>query len=109
MPLSINEAVRAGVNRLRLDKWSNKHDHIKLTIVVNAENGERMLGPWWELWSPLNEANNGRNPVKNLIVGPRGLGDLDDPCWTIYAPIESPQAEGLVKCRPHNVHTPNPT
>jgi hypothetical protein len=88
MPVSINEAVKAGIERLRLEKWANTDDHIKITIINNPETGERWLGPWWELWSPMNEEINGRNPVKNLIVGEMGLGDLDNPCWTIYAPIE---------------------
>jgi hypothetical protein len=86
MPLSIHEAMQGGIERLRLAKWANPHDHIKITILKDPQTGERMLGPWWELWSPVNEMINGHNPVKNLIVGPRGLGDLDDPCWSIYNP-----------------------
>lgn len=86
MPLSINEARIAGIERLRLARWANKDDHIKITIMKDPVSGENWLGPWWELWSPINEETNGRNPVKNLAVGPNGLGDLDDPCWTIYVP-----------------------
>lgn len=88
MPLSINEAVKAGIDRLRLDKWANQHDHIKITIVKDPVTGERWLGPWWELWSPINERVNGCNPVKNLIVGEMGLGDPDKPCWTVYVEPE---------------------
>lgn len=91
MPLSINEAVKAGVERLRLDKWANKHDHIKITITKDPETGERCLGPWYELWSPINERTNGVNPTMNPIIGGLGLGDLNDPCWTIYAPVERPR------------------
>lgn len=86
MPLSIHEAVKAGVERLRLAKWANPDDHVRITIAKDPETGERCLGPWYELWSPINEDVNGQNPVKNLIIGEVGLGDLDDPCWTIYAP-----------------------
>lgn len=89
MPLSINEAVKAGIERLRLDKWANPEDHIKITIIADPKTGERQLGPWWELWSPINEQVNGCNPVKNLIVGSTGLGNLDAEVWTIYAPLSS--------------------
>lgn len=87
MPLSINEAVKAGVERLRRDNWANADDHIKITITKNPETGERWLGPWWELWSPINEEINGRNPLKFLIIGEMGLGNLDACVWTIYAPV----------------------
>lgn len=86
MPLSINEAVKAGVERLRLDKWANTDDHIKITIVKDPKTGERWLGPWYELWSPINERVNSRNPTTNMIIGPLGLGDLDACIWTIYRP-----------------------
>ena len=86
MPLSINEAVKAGVERLRFDKWANPEDHIKITITKHPETGERYLGAWYELWSPINEEINGRNPVKNMIIGEMGLGNLDACIWTIYAP-----------------------
>ena len=90
MPISINEAVRGGVERLRLDHWANPADHIKITIVKDPRTGARMLGPWWELWSPINEKVNGRNPVRNLVAGTgMGLGDLDEACWTIYAEPET--------------------
>ena len=41
MPLSINEAVKAGADRLRLDRWANPDDHIKIKITRNPETGER--------------------------------------------------------------------
>jgi hypothetical protein len=84
MPLSINEAVKAGVERLRLDKWANPDDHIRITITKDPETGEPYLGWWYELWSPINEEINGRNPVKSIVVGELGLGDLNAPRWTIY-------------------------
>lgn len=82
--ISINEAVRRGIPRLRLDRWANPWDHIEITIV--KVDGENLLGPWWNLWSPLNEEINGRNPVKNMVIGPMGLGSPDDPCWSVYNP-----------------------
>jgi hypothetical protein len=87
MPLSINEAVKAGVERLQLDNWALSDDHIKITIVNDPETGERWVGPWYELWSPMNEDIHDHNPTKNLIIGELGLGDLDACVWTIYAPV----------------------
>jgi len=90
MPLSINEAVKAGITRLRLDNWANKDDHIKIVITKHPETGEPYLGAWWELWSPVNEMINGVNPVKNMVIGAMGLGDLDAACWSVYNPITPP-------------------
>jgi hypothetical protein len=85
MPLSINEAVKAGVTKLRLAKWLNPADHIEITILKERpDGGANCLGPWWSLWSPMNETISGQNPIKNLVVGSVGLGDLDDAVWTIY-------------------------
>lgn len=93
MPLSINEAVTAGITKLRLAKWLNPADHIEIAILKERpDGGENQLGPWWSLWSPMNEEVNGRNPVKNLVVGPMGLGDLDDEVWTIYTSPRQPTA-----------------
>lgn len=101
MPLSINEAVKAGIDRLRLDNWANKDDHIKIVITKHPETGEPYLGAWWELWSPVNEMINGRNPVKNMVIGAMGLGDLDAPCWTVYHPVTTGMTwrEGFTRWR----------
>lgn len=84
--ISINDALKAGADRLRLDRWANTEDHIKIAILKDPQTGEPRLGPWCELWSPVNEELIGRNPVQILAIGADGLGDLDAPIWTIYVP-----------------------
>lgn len=88
MPISINEAVKAGITRLRLDRWANPADHIELTILKERPDGTgaNQLGPWCNMWAyPYVD-----EPHKFCVVGPAGLGDFDLPLWTIY-PIEPPR------------------
>lgn len=70
--ISINEAMRRGYTKLRLDKWSNPDDYMEFTIIDGKP------GPWVSLWSPVNEVIGEPNPQKFIILM---LGDLDDPCW----------------------------
>lgn len=77
--ISINEARINGFQYLRFPKWSNREDYIKLDYVVM--DGERLLGPWVHLYSPMNEEINGRNPVDLLITE----FDLDEVKWEIWA------------------------
>jgi hypothetical protein len=70
--MSINEAVRRGYTKLRLDHWANPDDYMEFTIVVGTP------GPWVKLWSPVNEIVGNKNPHLMLITM---VGDLDDPCW----------------------------
>ena len=55
--ISISEAVDQGIQRLRMPRWANKLDHLKLHII-----GGR-LGPWVYLFAPFNKECNGRDPV----------------------------------------------
>lgn len=71
--ISINEAMRRGLTKLRLDKWSNPQDHIELQK-LDAGN----YGPWVKLWSPTAAVCGYPNPQKLIITM---LGDLDDPSW----------------------------
>ena len=75
--LSINEAIRRGFSKLRLDKWSNPDDYMEFYIFEHP-TGEKSPGPWVKLWSPANELVDMKNPQTLLITM---LGDLDDPCW----------------------------
>ncbi len=82
--ISINEAVRTGVTKLRLDNWTNHEDHIEIYI---AHFGvEPRPGPWVKLWSPTNELIGQPNPQEMLISL---IGDLDDNCWSPYIQGES--------------------
>lgn len=73
--ISINEAASSGVDRIRLDRWANKYDHIQFDIIDGRP------GPWFKLWSPLNEAMGQKNPQLILVLQ---MGDLNDKCWRPY-------------------------
>ncbi len=60
--ISINQAVKKKVDRLRKPIWANPLDHFKIDIV----NGE--LGPWVHFYAPFNRECNGRDPVNLLLI-----------------------------------------
>lgn len=72
--ISINEAARRGIERLRLPRWADKMDHIKIDIV------DGRLGPWLHLWCPFNTECNGRDPVDQLLSSDW----CDEPEWEVY-------------------------
>lgn len=72
--ISINEAIDNDVTRIRMPKWANREDHLRLTII------DGKLGPWIELHSPLNEVLGEENPQQLLVTG----FDLDDPIYEIW-------------------------
>jgi hypothetical protein len=59
--ISIDEAAAQGIERLRMPKWVNRLDHIKLDVINGA------AGPWLRLFSPFNIECNGRDPMPVLI------------------------------------------
>lgn len=61
--ISISEAAKLGINRLRLSKWATPEDHIKIDII----NGKP--GPWVHLYAPFNLECNGQDPVSVLSLG----------------------------------------
>jgi hypothetical protein len=77
--ISIKEAAALGIDRLRLPKWADKMDHIKIDIV----DGDK-VGPWIHLWCPFNTECNGRDPVNNLSIMPPWRDCLDFPEWEVY-------------------------
>ena len=76
--ISINEAMRRGFSKLRLDKWANPDDYMEFYIYEDPATHEKSPGPWVKLWSPVNEVAGNKNPHMMLILE---LGDLNDPCW----------------------------
>ncbi len=82
--ISINEAVALGVERLRLSKWADKMDHIKIDILNDPKTGEGTLGPWVHLWCPFNQECNGRDPVSQLTLQAPWKECLDTPEWEVY-------------------------
>ena len=59
--ISINQAVKRGIERLRKPMWANPLDHFKIDIVGGK------LGPWLHLYAPFNKECNGRDPVDVLL------------------------------------------
>jgi len=55
--ISIVEAAARGIERVRMEEWSNAFDHLKIDIV------DTLPGPWLKLYSPMNKAVNGKDPV----------------------------------------------
>lgn len=79
--VSINEAAKRGIAKLRLDRWANPEDHIKIDV-----GSDGTLGPWVRLYSPANEILGQRNPQELLIWL---IGDLNEAVWRPYSPKES--------------------
>ena len=74
--LSLNDAVKFRIPRLRLPHWSNPRDYIRIDI---TEDGE--LGPWFHLYSPGHASLGQKNPLPVLwsVVG-------IDPDRKVYLP-----------------------
>jgi hypothetical protein len=66
--ISLVEAARRGIERLRKPIWANPMDHVKIDII------DGRLGPWIHLYAPFNKECNGRDPVDLLIVQ---VGDIN--------------------------------
>lgn len=75
MSISIEQAAARGIERLRLSRWANPMDHIKISILMGSP------GPWVKLYCPINEAMNGRDPVEMLIMN---FLPTTDPVWDEY-------------------------
>lgn len=73
--ISIKEAAAQGITRLRLPKWANPMDHLKIDII-----GEQ-LGPWLHLYAPFNKECNGRDPFQFLSFN----YDIASRDWLPYA------------------------
>jgi len=55
--MTIREAAKAGIARIRLDTWASKEDYLKLTILPGG-----LVGPWVKFYSPINEITGQENP-----------------------------------------------
>lgn len=78
MHISINEAVKTGITKLRLDHWVEPKDHIE--IYITHFKGEPCSGPWVKFWSPSLEHIGMENPQEMLITE----FDTADKCWSKY-------------------------
>lgn len=76
--ISINEAVKMGITKLRSDHWANPEDHIE--IYITEFKGEPHPGPWVKFWSPTLEHIGMKNPHEALITE----FNCDEKCWSKY-------------------------
>lgn len=54
--ISINDAAARGTDRVRMPRWANQFDHIKIVILDGT------VGPWANLFAPFNVKCNGHDP-----------------------------------------------
>lgn len=73
--ISLREAAKRGLTRLRQEQWVSPFDHLEITSL----NGG--LGIWARMWAPFNEACNGQDPVAIMVLQ---LAP-DSPDWLPYA------------------------
>lgn len=77
--ISINDAVKLGIERIRKPMWSDPFDHVKIDII------DGQLGPWIHLFCPNNKLFNGTDPVNLPSMNGRfGFDDKD------YVPYDGP-------------------
>lgn len=74
--ISINEAAKAGITRLRSPKWTGRFDHILIGII------EGKAASWVNLYSPLNNCIHGSDPLP--ICASMGGMSYDEQGWLPY-------------------------
>lgn len=69
--ISINEAAKRGIDKLRQPIWASPEDYLKIDII------DGKAGPWGHFYSPLNKMTNGKNPIDVLLIEllPKGQDD----------------------------------
>lgn len=63
--ISINDAVKLGIERLRKPTWIEPVDHIKIDII------DGQLGPRIHSFSPDNKIFNGKDPIDIFTITDR--------------------------------------
>lgn len=90
--ISINEAARQGIERLRLPIWVLPEDHLKIDI-LESKDGSKNPGPWGRLYSPCNLECNGKDPFPLLLLNV----DCDKAEWEPYTGVLPDSEEYKVK------------
>ncbi len=72
--MTISEAARVGITRIRMPGWGIPTDYVELSIA------DGRLGPWMKYYREINEKLGHRNP---LILSSRGDSSGD---WVEYIP-----------------------
>jgi hypothetical protein len=80
--LSINQARKQYITKLRKREWVCKTDHIE--IHIDEGMGLPLLGPWIKLYSLSNPENDPINPQMLAII----QFDLDKPVYEPYLEFE---------------------
>lgn len=80
--ISINEAVKQGIERLCLPKWALTEDHLKIDI-LELEDGSKEPGLWASLYSTFNLECNGKDPLPLLLL----TVDCDKSEWEQYTGV----------------------
>lgn len=58
--ISIQQAAKQGIERIRRPSWADPMDHLKIDIINDRP------GPWLHLYGPSNNEINRRDPVDML-------------------------------------------
>ncbi len=81
--ISINQAVKQGIDKIRLPIWSNADDYLKIDLIKTA-SGDICLGPWFHLFSPVSELVGLSNPHDILSLN----FDLDEEVFEPYVVVD---------------------
>lgn len=74
--ISINDAVKLGIERLRYPTWTEPVDHLKIDII------DGQLGPLIHWFSPENKMFIGEDPIVTPTITDRSF--LDDKDFVPY-------------------------
>ena len=77
--MTLNEAARSGVSRVRDPQWANPGDYLKVHLIKN-EDGTFHHGPWLNLYSPLQSVMGVPTPQSLLFTSV----NWDEDGWDVY-------------------------
>jgi hypothetical protein len=78
--MTLGEAARLGISRVRLPRWSNPLDYLKLDI-VQMPDGHYTFGPWVHLYAPIQSVIGEPTP-QDIPAWGREMSVSE---WEIYA------------------------
>lgn len=83
--ISVYEAAARGITRLRSPAWRDPDDHIEIDVVGGK------IGPWFRLYSALNEICGYDNPRRILWIS---VGTaFDTACFLPYGDVQGTDDE----------------
>jgi hypothetical protein len=87
--ITIDEAVRLGITKLRAPHWADRTAHIEIS--VHEVDGKNVHGPWVRLYDPSSQESLGEPTPQKILwfaVFPPGSNTLAE--WEVY---KDPSAE----------------